>query len=432
MTRNQLRVMGSMGAGALALVLGSCGEDGGIPGNPLVEKLAMECGIDVKCEAGGVLEGNASISGIASVDAFFQSVINFQSRADMVASGIDAELAAIGGAFGVKGDVAAGLKAKFDANLEGGIKLEAEPAKCAVDANVSVEAAARCEGEVMPGKVEVACEGSCEVDASASVMCEGDASLKCTTTAPSVACTGECKGSCQLSGTAAADCSGTCNGTCMGTCSAMNAMGQCAGSCDGMCMGSCNVELEAKAECEGKCTGECTVTKPSGGCEGGIRAECEAKAMGTVMCEGRCDGAVEPPSVKAECTASAKAEASMQVECSPPRIALHYELKAGLSATAQAEFEAGLRSLEARLPALLASMRKAEFVVNAGADLGASATTAIKGATDAFKGDANFRLQFGALCALKEAGTVTKVITDSGAQLTASAKAATAVTALLK
>jgi hypothetical protein len=432
MTRNQLKVVGSLGVGALALVLGSCGEDALPGGNPILEKLAMECGIDINCEAGGVLEGNASISGIASVDAFFQSVINFQSRADMVASGIDAELAAIGGAFGVEGDVAAGLKAKFDANLEGGITLEAEPARCAVDANVAVEASARCEGEVMPPKAMVACEGSCEVEASATVKCDAMADLKCTATAPSIMCMGECKGSCELSGSAAADCSGTCNGTCMGTCSAMNAMGQCAGSCDGMCMGSCSVQLEAEAKCEGMCTGECTVTNPSAGCEGGIRAECEAKGDAMVMCEGRCDGSVEPPSAKVECQASAKAEASMQVECSPPRVALHYEFKASASATAKAEMEAGIRSLEARLPALLASMRKAEFVVDAGADLGASASAAIKEATGAFKADGNLRLQFGALCAVREAGTVAKVITDSGAQLTASAKAATSVTALLK
>jgi hypothetical protein len=42
----------------------SCGEDS--PLGDTVATLAKECGIDVDCET-GILEGNASISGVASV-----------------------------------------------------------------------------------------------------------------------------------------------------------------------------------------------------------------------------------------------------------------------------------------------------------------------------------------------------------------------------
>ena len=45
------------------------------------------------CKGGGIVKGNASISGVASIDAFFQSVISFQAKADNVSAGINAQLA---------------------------------------------------------------------------------------------------------------------------------------------------------------------------------------------------------------------------------------------------------------------------------------------------------------------------------------------------
>jgi hypothetical protein len=430
------RHMGLMMIVASALTIG-CGDDGGLPGlpgddggglPPGAAELAEQCGIDVECTGDGIAEGNASISGVASVDAFFQSVINFQARAGMVTSGIDAEIRAIGAAFNIEGDVAAGLQTKIDANLEGGLEIVAEPARCQVDAQASVQAAASCEGKVDPGSVEVQCQGSCEVEASADVSCSAEADLKCTVTAPSVACEGECKGTCSVSGSAAANCSGTCNGACDGTCSLMNGDGECAGSCEGTCMGSCDVQLEASASCEGTCRGECTVTNPDAGCEGGIRAECEAQGNAMVMCEGRCSGEVTPPSASVECQATAKAEASMNVECSPPRIAVHYQFAADVDAEARAEFEAGLRVLEARLPALLASVRKAEFMVGAGADLTSAAEGAVKGALGAIEADGNFRILFGLRCAVGQLDEVGDALSGSTSRLNNSLGDAAALT----
>lgn len=304
--------------------------------------------------------------------------------------------------------------------------MVAEPAHCQIDARASVDATARCEGKVTPPKASVACEGTCEVEATADVMCSAGAELKCTLTAPSVACEGSCRGSCSVSGSAAASCSGTCNGMCMGTCSAMNAEGQCAGSCSGTCMGSCETQLEVEATCMGECTGECTVTEPAGGCEGGVRASCEAMAGAMVMCEGRCEGEVTPPEASAECEASAKAEASFNAECTPPRVAVHYELAVGASidVEAQARFEAAVKNLEVRLPRLLASIESAEVMVDAAAGLGAAGGTAIQTAIDDFDPGADLSVTVGLVCAAGELDEVGGVITSGTSRLNASLMAA--------
>jgi len=62
---------------ASSLLVASCGDDGGIPGPGDL------CGL----ECGTLAEGSASISGIASVDAFFSSVISFEGKANGVSAG---------------------------------------------------------------------------------------------------------------------------------------------------------------------------------------------------------------------------------------------------------------------------------------------------------------------------------------------------------
>ena len=97
-----------------------------------VKDLAKMCGLDVDCEAGGVAEGRASISGVPSVDAFFAAVINFQNKADVVSSGIKGELDAIRGDFGIAATANLGAEIKAQANLyvDGGLEIVAEPARC--------------------------------------------------------------------------------------------------------------------------------------------------------------------------------------------------------------------------------------------------------------------------------------------------------------
>jgi hypothetical protein len=400
-----------------------------------LKSAAEACGLDIDCKAGGIAEGNAKISGVASVDAFFQSVINFQTTALNVSGDIDAELAAIRADFGLdaNADLEAGIKAQIAANVEGSLEVDAEPARCEADVHATLEAQAHCEGKVDPGSVMVECKGGCEVEASADVKCDAGADLKCTVTAPSVACEGECKGSCDVELKAAASCEGTCKGTCSGTCSAYadngGAMADCAGKCDGMCTGHCEAEVAAAAKCDGTCNGECTVTNPKAGCEGGIRATCEAKADAMVMCSGRCDGEVTPPKASAECDASVKAEAKMNVQCTPPRLAINYELKAAAMADveARARFEAAVDNLKVRLPSLLAKIKRASLVVDAGADLSGSAQTALDAAVKA-GGSGNARVFFGLKCALGQVKAVGDAVTGGTKKLQGSLTAAAKLT----
>lgn len=429
---------------AVALVAAGCGEDGvpGVPGtdfldNPVIVAAAEACMIDIDCEAGGIAEGNAAVSGLASVDTFFQSVINFQAKADSISGNIDLELAAIRSDFGLEAgaDIGAGIKAKATASGVASLKLVAEPAKCSVDAQASVQASARCEGMVNPPMAMVECKGSCEADVTAEVMCDASADVECTFQGPAIECEGSCTGTCTVNAELTADCGGTCKGGCEGECSLMNAAGECEGKCEGTCTGSCEVEMEAGATCEGECRGECTATNPSGGCEGSVRASCKAKGDASVMCEGSCDGEVTPPSASAECKASAKAEASLNVECSPPRVELQFELMAGADVDAQAEFTAKLKVLEARLPKLLASLKRAEFVFDAGEGLAVDGAAAVKagieGSVEALA-DGNFRVGFGLRCALGELDAVGTAIEESSASLSGSVSAAAEITSALQ
>jgi hypothetical protein len=414
----------------------SCGKDGsggGLPGlETLVKELAGQCGIacpgdtldGVKVK--GVVDGNAAISGVPSVDAFFGAVINFQNAATNVSSGMEAQLNLIRGDFGIAAneDLNAKLKAQFDANLEGGVVFQYQPARCAVDAGATVQAQARCEGSVTPPKAMVECKGSCEVQASASVKCDADVDLQCSFTGPTVDCQGSCQGTCEAELKAAASCSGTCRGSCSGNCSAYSdsAGTKCAGSCDAMCMGTCEAKVEASAKCMGTCRGECTVTNPSGGCMGAAHAECKAKANASVMCEGKCEGEITPPMAKAECQASAKAEAHVNVQCTPPKLELSYKLKAktGADLVAQAKFEGALKGLvNVRLPALLQASARADSIATAGEDLVVAAGAAVKGSFDTLaKADASVKAKFGVTCAFNELPKVDDAIKTSNERLT--------------
>jgi hypothetical protein len=437
-----------------AVLVASCGKntpglpgtgDGGTASNPLLDNpvtkaLGDQCGIDVECKAGGIAKGNASISGVVSVDSFFQAVIDFQAKANGVSGDIEAQLAAIRGDFGIdaKADLATELKAQFDANLQGSLTVNAEPAKCEVDAQATIAATAKCDASVTPGMATVKCNGTCQLDANADVMCDASAELDCTVTAPSITCMGSCSGTCEVMLMAQAACSGTCNGSCSGNCDAYVKDGsgnlQCAGKCDGMCMGSCKAAVDASGSCMGKCEGECTTKAGAAKCDASARASC--KAMGNVMaeCHGRCDGDIEPPMAKAECQASAKAEAKVNVECTPPRVSIDYSLKASVSADVKAKFTAGLKNLEVRLPALLASIKKAKLVADAGTGLAADATGAVKGAVNtaaSAAGAGNLRVGFGLLCALGQLDDVGMAIDDSTSRLTGDLSASAKLTGAL-
>ena len=405
--------------------------------------LAKQCGFvcpgDKGADIKGLIEGNASISGVPSVDGFFTSVLKFQDAAKGVAAGIDAELAAIRADFQLPADaeIGAALKAKLDANLEAGFGIKVEPPQCKADFKAELQAAARCDATVTPGTAKIECKGGCDVQASAKVMCDASAELRCTMSAAEFDCKGECTGTCTVDVNADAGCQGTCEGTCMGTCSAYvkdaSGMAKCAGQCQGMCTGKCKAEVSADASCKGKCNGECTYTPPEANCEGAIRAQCKAKANASIMCDTKCDGEFEPPKVKAECEAKVHADAQLNVQCTPPHVAFNYKIKASVTGEARLRFEAALKALiDVRLPALKAALRRGDLVTSAGADLSVAASGAFKAAVDTAAGKASLRAKFGLGCAALQLPDVSKIVDGSTANLKRSADAAAKINSELK
>jgi hypothetical protein len=400
--------------------------------------LAKQCGL--VCPEKGLVAGNASISGLPSIDGFFGSVLKFQDSAKGAAAGIDAELSAIRADFELPADadIGAALKAKLDANLEAGFQLKVEPPQCKADFKAELQAAARCDATVDPGKVKVECKGGCDVQASAKVMCDASADLKCTFSAPEVECKGECTGTCTVDVNADVGCQGTCEGSCDGECSAYvkdgSGAAKCAGKCSGKCTGKCRAEVTADASCKGTCSGECSYTPPEANCEGAVKAQCKAKANASIMCDTKCDGDFEPPSVKAECQAKVHADAKLNVQCTPPHVAFNYKLKASIAGDikARVKFEAALKALiDVRLPALKAALKRSDLVVSAGADLSAAAGGALKSAVNTAQANAGVRVKVGLGCALLALPDVSKVVDGSTANLKRSVDAAGKINAAL-
>lgn len=402
-----------------------------IPAMQGCKEAAKQCGLT--CPDKGIADGNASITGVASIDGFFAAVINFQDKANLVASGINTELAAIAASVGMtggadadfEGGFQAAVKAKF--GLTSDLKVAFQPPQCNVSAKATIEATAKCDASVTPGKVSAQCSGKCEVDpgkVDLQASCSGDATadVTCTVQAPSVECSGTCTGSCQL------DVAASCEGKCEGSCSGSTDSG---GHCNGDCQGKC--DLEAGGGCSGKCTGSCQYDNGNAKCEANAKMEVECKASGSatppsVKCDGNCSAEVTPPKASADCQAKAKADAEVNASCTPPSVDVQYELQATGDATAdaqaKAEFEAWLVGFKGHISAIAAAMAQAKIVVNAGESIGGAATTAIKGAANALdlEGDlvAKYRV---ASCMPDELKDVPGVIEGAGSKLSASVTA---------
>jgi len=384
--------------------------------------LAEQCGLT--CPAKGIVQGNASISGIAEIDAFFGAVVDFSAAANTVNSSIrgqlDAMAASVGLAAGASAaDIRGAIEAKIAANVEGSLQVVAQPPRCEASVEVTASAAAECQADVNPGSVEVKCEGSCTIDASAQASCTGESKLTCRGTAPNLQCTGKCTGECNLE--VAAACEGTCRGQCNGTCSVEDANGNCRGTCDGECQGSC--ELSAGGTCSGQCEGSCEYTPPSGSCEATAEARCDVAANAEVKCNGGCEGKVTPPSVKAECQATVEAKASASVECKPPSLDIQWQFKGGVNAAAQAEFRAWIGNFRTYFSGMLAAGAKAEILVDAGANLTGAGQAAVEGFVTKLQGSADLKASIGAGCAIAELGNVATALEGATTGLTASAQA---------
>ncbi|MEY4580340.1 MAG: hypothetical protein RL701_5043 [Pseudomonadota bacterium] len=357
--------------------------------NPLLDKLAEQCGLSCPAEGRGVAYGNASISGYAPIDSFFRAVVNYGNTAIGVSSEINGELAGIQNLFqltdaDIKGKtLGAAIDAKLKAQYKASVVVNAQPAKCSVDARVAADVSARCQAEakcdIEPGKATFECKGTCNVDVDVSGGCDASAKLHCTVTAPEFACKGQCSGTCTASVPTVecnAACSGECKGECMG---GTKTGGVCSGTCMGRCEAGCQVTGMAALSCEGKCNGSCEYTPAMGSCDASAKVTCDLNASASASCKGRCDGEFVPPKVdcdaSASCQASAHAEASFQVKCTPPSVTVKVVAEGGVMAQAQVDFLVG--ELQARLPRLAAVQAKARLAAEAGRELGDTGVAAI-------------------------------------------------------
>ncbi|EDM75206.1 hypothetical protein PPSIR1_41054 [Plesiocystis pacifica SIR-1] len=414
------------------------------PGCDVAEDLAKQCGL--VCPDNGIAEGNASISGVVSIDAFFGAVIAVRDAAATVSGNVRGELEGIAASLEIEGyqelsfdelalAVQGGLQAKFEANLEGGLTISFEPPRCQANVDIAVQAAAECDVDVDPGMIEVQCMGSCEVSAEVAAQCEAEGTLECTGKAPDFSCSGTCSGSCQLD--VAAGCSGTCSGTCSGECSAcvggecetdgMGNITNCAGSCSANCEGTC--ELEAGGECGGRCEGECTYMPAEGGCEAGATAKCDVSAMADVECQGGCEGDVQPPEVSAECQASVEAKAEASVECTPPSLSVEFQFAAGLDADAQAEFKIWLEGFKTRFAAMAAASAKLDGVSVALEGLLSASVDLIPNVIADLEAEGGLDLSatIGLSCALTEAEFVGEALAGATTDVTGSLSAFTMI-----
>lgn len=413
----------------LALGLGATA----MQGCEQAEKLAKECGL--VCPDQGILEGNASISGIASMDAFFGAVLDYSASINTVNVNIRGELDAIAIGVGLEpGATGAEIKAGIDAKLatyidvDAGLTISAQPAQCSASVEIAASAAAECDVEVDPGSVEVQCQGSCAIDASVQADCAAMGNLRCQGTAPNLECDGTCTGDCNLE--VGGTCEGTCNGTCTGECSVKNGNDDCAGKCDGTCEGTC--ELTAGGSCSGKCEGSCEWEPPGGECEAGLEAHCEAAAEANVACSGKCEGEVEPPQVSAECEATVEAKAEASIECTPPSIDISWQwnAEAGVDADLQGEFKAWVTGFKGQLSALLAATAKAEILVDGVGNLSGAAQAAVGGAAADLQASGNLKVSIGAGCAVLQLADVAELLGAAGGELKGSLEASVEITAM--
>src|SRR5690606_12914751 len=128
-----------------------CGEDtpgiSDIPGADLCPGL--------KCKT--MAEAGGSVSGIAEVDAFFTSVVNFQAQAGMLEAEVNAALGEMAAAIGAEvegsasataANIVAKISGGFDGRIDGGISIEYQEPRCEVSAEAPIQASAPCDASV--------------------------------------------------------------------------------------------------------------------------------------------------------------------------------------------------------------------------------------------------------------------------------------------
>jgi hypothetical protein len=142
--------------------------------------------------------------------------------------------------------------------------------------------------------------------------------------------------------------------------------------------------------------------------------------------------------VKAECEATAKAEAQFAAECTPPSVDIKYELSASAQAdfaadaSAQAAFEGKIQAVGKAFASLQAKSAKIEAVLSASAGLVSAAGDAVSGVVEEVAAEGSIRAKFNAACAVTELGSVGVILGDAADDLEASASGVVSVTTALE
>jgi hypothetical protein len=138
-----------------------------------------------------------------------------------------------------------------------------------------------------------------------------------------------------------------------------------------------------------------------------------------------------PPMVKAECTATAKAEAEFNAECTPPSIDVAYELSAGADAAASAEARAAfggkVKAFANAYAGLVAKGARIEGMLRATAELPEAGATAVGDAASALIGSADVKVAFKLGCVAGELPAAKTKITGAIAKLTATGNAVASI-----
>ena len=180
-----------------------------------------------------------------------------------------------------------------------------------------LEVSGGCVAKCTPVSFEFACNGQCNVTATAScttqcsVGCEADCTANPGTFDCSaecgVSCTGQCEAGCGDSADrdhCSARCKGECDTSCKGKCEATPPSATCKAKCDASCSGSCDVR--ADVDCNVSCESEL-----KGGCE----AQC-SEPKGALFCDGRYVNAANIDDCLAYlATINIKVDASGSVTC---------------------------------------------------------------------------------------------------------------------
>lgn len=187
------------------------------------------------------------------------------------------------------------------------LSIDVKPFSCAVRTDDFAACARKCDRNLPPGNLEIACD-----EGRQRGRCSGKCSGQCAqlnTTECAATCEGQCQGGCNKGFY------GKCGGKCIGTCDMGNVNGKCDGICDGKCLSDAAGTCEGK--CTGKCVGACLDDVKGKLCDGTCRGECDAPMSGAVC------GQIYPPAeMSQECVAMCSAALTSKLQCSVDHVGL--------------------------------------------------------------------------------------------------------------